>query len=35
MGEGPGSTSPADTLTLDFQVQDCERMNFCWLSHAV
>lgn len=28
-------TNPADNWILDFQLQNCERINFCHLSHPV
>ena len=27
--------NPADTLISNFQLQNCEKINFCWLSYPV
>ena len=30
--EDSGETKPVDTLSVDFQLPDCERITFCYLS---
>ena len=33
--EASGETNPTDNLISDFSLQDCEKINFCCLSHPV